>query len=369
MRKQNTVGTKRNKHMMYVAILLAVCLAACFVAKIGYDVCFQRAEKTENSIHLRYEDTSGYSRTPVTFLSEKNLLHGYIYGEANTRGLVVISHGLRACADSYFAETIFFVDHGWRVFVYDNTGSHESEGESARGISQSLLDLRAALNYAGQNDALRGLPLVLYGHSWGGYAVTAILNDNYDIRGVVSIAGFSTPREALFDFAEGRTGIFGTVGFPLFWGYHSLLFGGQSNISAIDGLNRSNTPVMLVHGTADSTLRYSVSGIIAHQAQITNPNVTYISRDVDGQNGHSNLVYSQQAILYADSKTDEWIALEKQYHGEVPADVTRSFYNHVDRVRASELDASLFGTILSFYENAILPIPQTTGAGCPAPVP
>ena len=248
---------------------------------------------------------------------------------------------------------MFFVDHGWRVFAYDNTGSCGSEGKTTRGISQPLLDLRAALNYAGQNDALRGLPWVLFGHSWGGYAVTAVLNDGYDIKGAVSIAGYSTPKEALYDFAEGRTGIFGVIGFPFFWGYHNLLFGGQANVSAIDGINRSGIPVMLVHGTADKTLRYNKSGIISHRALITNPQAVYITRDSEGQNGHSDLVYSKRAVAYANSKTEEWLLLEKQYYNKIPADVARDFYAGVDRARTSELDANLFNAIQFFYESAV----------------
>jgi len=283
--------TKKRKRLIIIAsILLILFVCACAVAKIGYDICFQRADMDEHSMLLRRADVSGYPRVPISFMSGNNKLQGYIYGEGHEKGLVVISHGLGAGSVSYFTETRYFVDNGWCVFVFDNTGSHESEGKNTRGISQSLLDLRAALNYIDQDENLNALPLVLYGHSWGGYAVTAILNERDNVRAAVSIAGFSTPGKAMYDFAENRTGIWGVMAFPLFWGYHNILFGGNANISALDGINRTGIPVMIIHGVQDNVLRYDVSGIISHQAQITNPNVVYILREANGSSGHADLL-------------------------------------------------------------------------------
>lgn len=134
---------------------------ACILAKIGYDYCFRRGGNYDaNEQH--------YPRSTVYFMSAENKLSGYIYGEDNFKGLVVISHGRGASAEAYYSEIQYFVDHGWRVFAYNNTGIHPSEGDSAKGLSQSLFDLQAALDYIAGNTQLSTLPIVLYGHSWGG---------------------------------------------------------------------------------------------------------------------------------------------------------------------------------------------------------
>jgi alpha-beta hydrolase superfamily lysophospholipase len=79
--------------------------------------------------------------------SGENRLQRFIYGNPNNNGLVVISHGLGTTADSYFPMIMFFVDNGWRVFIYNNTGTAGSEGENVHGLIQSIIDLDATLNY------------------------------------------------------------------------------------------------------------------------------------------------------------------------------------------------------------------------------
>lgn len=71
-----------------------------------------------------------------------------------------------------------------------------------------MIDLDAALTYIKSNNRLINLPIMLYGHSWGGYAVTAILNGNHDISAVASISGFNSPSEFLLEQADNMMGFF-----------------------------------------------------------------------------------------------------------------------------------------------------------------
>ena len=145
------------------------------------------------------------------------------------------------------------------------------------------------------------------------------MNWRQEIPAGVSMAGFATPGEALFDYAQNKTGIFGIVGYPFFWGYHNLLFGENANISAIDGINASGVPVMVVHGTEDQTLRYDRCGIIAHQAQITSPNVLYVTRGGEGQNGHSNFRFSEEAPAFTQLDTALFEEIDRFYEAALVA--------------------------------------------------
>jgi dienelactone hydrolase len=101
---------------------------------------------------------------------------------------------------------MYFVDKGWRVFAFNNTGVSGSEGESIRGLTQSVIDLDAALTYVKNSNALNGLPIMLVGHSWGGYAVTAVLNYNHNIKAVVSFAGYNNGSELFKNIAVSEVG-------------------------------------------------------------------------------------------------------------------------------------------------------------------
>jgi alpha-beta hydrolase superfamily lysophospholipase len=157
-------------------------------------------------------DKIKYSREEVRFNSNGNALQGFIYGKTNSNGLIVISNEIGGTADSYFPLIMYFVDNGWRVFAFNNTGVGGSEGDGIRGLTQSVIDLDNALTYIEKTDAFNGLPVMLVGHSLGGYAVCAILNYNHNVKAVASFAGFNNSSE-----------IFKEQGVSMFGGWFYLL--------------------------------------------------------------------------------------------------------------------------------------------------
>jgi predicted alpha/beta hydrolase len=210
-----------------VLFLGVISIGSMVYVKTNYDESFSRVDKPnpKYSGYLRYSDVSdAYERKETAFESGENILKGYIYGSENDKGLVVISPGLGFGAENYLAESMYFVDNGWRVLIFDNTGTHESEGESTMGPSQSLLDLESALAYIQGDQRLNNLPVLLYGHSWGGYAVTAILDYDFDIAAVASIAGFNSPMELLKEQSDSQLGAFSPMAYPFLWIYQNMLF-------------------------------------------------------------------------------------------------------------------------------------------------
>lgn len=336
-----------------VAFVLLFSAGSMIAMKNVIDGNFPRVDRPKFTGRLRYSDVSGYDRTVVHFRSGKNTLAGYIYGKANKKGLVVISHGLGYGADSYLAETMYFVDKGWRVFAFDNTGTFASEGRNTVGLPQSLMDLDAALTYIEGNDALKGLPIVLYGHSWGGYAVTAVLGYDHDIVASASIAGFNSPGELVFEQIKSMMGLFAYVEYPFAWAYQYLLFGGISRSTSVEGINGSDTPVMIIHGDEDEAVSYHGAGIIAHRSEITNPNVAYKTCSAQNRNGHKNLFLSEAAVEYISKINGEYKKLYDSYSGKIPDDANARFYAGVDRFLTCRLDADFMDGINAFFEGSI----------------
>ena len=72
-----------------------------------------------------------------------------------------------------------------------------SGGSGTRGLAQSALDLDAALTRAEQED----LPILLFGHSWGGYAAAAVLSVAVVIAALYRVVGdylawvYTSPRD------------------------------------------------------------------------------------------------------------------------------------------------------------------------------
>lgn len=332
-------------------VLFSIC--SMVVVKTMYDRQFPRADKPRFSGYLTHGDVDGYDRRVVRFRSGDNVLAGYVYGERNDKGLVVIAHGLGGGAESYLAETMYFVDNGWRVFSFDCTGSHESEGKGTIGLPQSVLDLNAALSYIESDSSLDDLPVMLYGHSWGGYAVAAVLNYGHDITAAASIAGFNAPMGILFERATKMMGAFAYLEYPFLWAYQTMLFGRAARLTAVDGINSADTAVMIIHGDKDTTVSYDKAGIIAHRGEITNPNVVYKTCTAENHNGHRNLFRSEAAVEYTNQKNRVYQELHDLYNGSIPDDALADYYADVDRALANELDSGFMEEINRFFQRRL----------------
>lgn len=358
MKKEKKVQGKSKKMKLAGAILAgafaAFSIASFVIVKINFDNIFARTEVKKYSPYIRYEDVKEqYGREMLSFSSGKNKLQGYLYGMENTKGLVVISHGLGGGAEDYFSEACCFVDNGYQVFGYDNTGCYNSEGENCAGLPQSVSDLDAALDFIEGEPRFDGIPVLLYGHSWGGYAVTAIFNYDHDIAASVSVAGFNKPMEMIMEWGKGMMGGLSYVEYPYIYLYQRLLFGENIDVTAVDGINKTDTPILLIHGDGDTVIDCNGAGTVAYKNAITNPNVQYKICKNKEQNGHNTLAAALDAIHYGKEMDAEHNKLYEQYDGKIPEEKEAEFYGNIDKQRASELDEAFVEDVLEFYEAAV----------------
>ena len=349
-----THKTLRIALISILVVLLVFTAGSLFFVKGFYDQNFPRVEERQYGGYLRYVDIKGYEPSVVHFQSGSNTLAGYLFGPSNTKGLVVVAPGLGYGAEDYLAVDIYFVDQGWRVFSFDYTGTYASEGKSTKGLPQSRLDLKAALDFIQQKDELKDLPLMLYGHSWGAYAVTAVLNDPVNVKAAASISGFNAPNGLMAETLRQELGRpLGTAAYPFGLAYQTFLFGKDASVTAVDGINRSNIPVMVIHGSGDEDILYNGASIIAQRAKITNPQVVYQTYSAENHDGHKTLFRSEAAVQYIDAKNAEFQALKDQYGEDIPASVLNDYYAGIDRFQTSELDPAFISSINTFFEQAL----------------
>jgi len=298
-------------------------------------------------------DQNRYSREEVRFNSHGNRLQGFIYGRSNNKGLVIISHGLGGSADHYLPMIKFFVDNGWRVFAYNNTGTAGSEGEGVRGLTQSVIDLDSALTFVSNSQMFAGLPVMLVGHSWGGFAVCAVLNFDHNVNAVVSFAGFNNSREIFTEVGAALIGgVFYTLR-PQLWAIERQLFGNKTRLTAVDGINRSGIPVMIVQTDDDDIVPHDTTSIFAHRHRITNPNVVIVFREGEDATGHEFPFGSIAQRDYMRTARASWEAFSAKIENVTNADFAQWAKEfNFDKSRANELDPALMRRINTFFINS-----------------
>jgi uncharacterized protein len=342
--------------IIILSITFLFIIASGIITKLVYDRAFPRFDRPDETIHaiLRYQDIEeNYPRISHQFESDENTLQGYFFPQDSPHGLILIAHGLGGGADSYLAYTKWFIDHGWAVFSYDATGSYDSEGQSTKGFPQSLIDIKAALNYIQDKEEIKDLDVFLFGHSWGGYAVANALHFFEDIKAVVSVAAPSNANEMIFEQTRKMMGVFAYTQKPFLNLYQRLLFSNYAAYDATDAINNHEAHVMIIHGKNDEVFDYDGSALIAKQSQITNPNTVFLLRETIQRDGHNNLFRSDEAILYLEEINNTYRELYQTHNENIPYEIKQSFYETVDRLKLQSLDDELMIEINQFYLNAL----------------
>ncbi|MDD5923560.1 MAG: alpha/beta hydrolase [Clostridia bacterium] len=343
--------TKRVILSLMVFFLVFLICNFAFSA-VFFKVAFGRYDYDGISIELSYDSTlSAYPREPIEFYSGKNKLCGYLYGEKNSVGLVLIAGGMRSTADSHLPEIMHFVDNGFCVLAYDGTGMNNSEGKGMVGLSQPKRDILSAIEYIECQPSLKNLPILIYGHSAGGYgAITATEHKN--VTAVVSIGGFESPIDMMMCKANQYAGIFAKMGYPFLLVQNSITFGKDANVSATDIINSTSTPALIINGAYDAIVPFECS-LASHSDEIINPNVTCVTLDNEYRSEHSSMWLSEEAVIYRNNLQSQIQSLSESYKGDIPQDALESFKQSVNYTKANTLDYDFMAMITAFYLRAI----------------
>jgi pimeloyl-ACP methyl ester carboxylesterase len=327
---------KRLKLLLYILVILSLlCYGSVAVA---HAAVFSRADYDEYAANrfLLYDDLDAvaYPREEIDVLSGGNRLTGYLYGAENSQGLIIVSPGHRDPNDVKLYEITYFVDAGWTVLCYDYTGCYQSEGSSMVGYSQSVHDLDAVLTYVETETRFEGLPVMLFGHSMGAYASAAVLQLGHDVDAVISASGFDTPKEQWEYCIERYTNIFHIPLLPFTKLFIAAKYGGDADLSAIEGINSVDVPVLVISGTEDEYYG-GESPIYAKRDQISNPNCSFMLMEASGANGHYDYFLTKEAISYR----------EMVDGGAVQGTIDKGLY--------MEHDKDFMNTLHSFFLSAL----------------
>ena len=292
---------KRIIKMIIIGIVAMSVIIFCGVA-IAHMVVFSRADydQYDSDYNLVYDDIDKekYPREQLIVQSGENDISAFLYMVQDAKGLIVVAPGHRDANDIKLYEIRYFVDAGYSVVCLDYTGCYTSSGNSMKGYSQSVYDIDALLDYIEADERFENMPICLFGHSMGAYAVCAELQFDHDIAKVVAASGFDTPEEQWQYSIKRYTGIFYPIIKPFNSLFIDLKYGDDKDLSAVDGINSVLIPVLVI--SAEEDLFYGgKSPIYDRQNEIMNPNCTFVLMDEENHNGHYDYFLTDAALEYA----------------------------------------------------------------------
>ncbi len=329
-------------------------------AKALYDSFFPRYEKRDIHTVFGQFDYSRVDdqlpRTAFFFPSGQWKLQGYFYPCDGAKEMVVVCHGMHAGADDYLPFIAYFVRNGYAVFTYDCQGTYASEGDSTVGMCTPLVNLDHALTYIKNDRLLRKYKLYLFGHSWGGYAATSVLSLHKNVCGCAAVAPFNSGYTLLVEKGEQYAQYAGSLkdslvgGFPKDFldAYQTYLFNDYTKLDAVRGINSTDIPVLIAHGTRDFVISYHDQAVISHRDEIRQNNVTYYVGN-GPHAGHNTILHSERAVAYQKQVEKELKQLKKELDRDLTPEETAAFCKRVDHALYSEVNEELMQAVLKTF--------------------
>ena len=346
---------KKKKIIIIILILVLFLIVVPFGISIFlYNQFLGVRYETDECFLFSLSDFPELKRNKYEFISNKGQkLVGYHYysSKDNIKGIIVFAHGFGGGGhNSYMDCANYFTKNGYYVFAFDATGNDESEGKCVGGLPQGVIDLDYAITFIEGQEEFKDLPVMLFGHSWGGYSVTNVLNYHPEIKAVVSLAGFNKSSDLIEAQGEKIVGVFSHILIPYINAYEKLKFGKYASNTAMNAFENSNTQIMVIHSLDDDTVPKKYGYDIYYEKYKNSPRFKFIEYE---DKGHSSIYCSKEAISYVKVFNESF---EEYFSGsEITKEKRIQYINeNFDRdILTNLIDTELFDEIREFYNSSI----------------
>ncbi len=199
------------------------------------------------------------------------------------------------------------------------------------------------------------LPIVLFGHSRGGYSVCSVLTYHPEVKAVIDCSGFNRSTDIFEAKGKNQVGNGIYLMMPFVKLINQVKFGKYASNTALDGFAASDADVLIVHSKDDSMVPIEYGYDLYYEKYKDDPRFKFIQFEDAGH----NYVFNDRT--YIDSLFDElnkWYdTLDYDYTLEenrdrIITDREEYFKTHLDRDKWNDkLDKELFQEFLDFYDS------------------
>lgn len=324
--------------MIVAIVLIVVIIVIClFVLKYSYFDLFCRRLKpyqpVYNVLKTKYPD---FSCTKHDYVNDKGIkIAGafYYYPHFKTfKGLIINAHGMDNCKETQLSRLEYFARDGYLIYSYDGTGVGESEGKDIVGLGHSVIDLYNTIKHLETIDVINDMKWALYGHSWGGYAVSCVGNYpfNHPIDVIIAKAGFNSVRDEFKFQGYQKIGKITNLFLPLVMMIENLRLPANKNKFSVDALAKTNAEVLIMHSVDD------------HMVGFESVMKKYIPRLYNHENIHWKIYQNRGHVI-----DQETTSLGRYYsnHGD---DTDPKYEQHYATLLVKDMDHELVKEQLSF---------------------
>ena len=254
----------------------------------------------------------------------------YYYDNYQADKIILFLHGLAAGHAAYFAEIDALARRGFKVLTLDYTGCGDSKGKVLGSLNTPTRDVNELLDYLKIDK-----PIVLVGHSLGGYTSLNTINLREEIKKAVIISGFLSIKNI------GDALIKNNFFVKRILAYENKLYPEYKSLDNVEYLKTTNNDIFFIQSEDDTMVPYRISLEVVEQ--IDNPHIKKLK--MSGRKHNPN--YTDAAIQYMNEVFGNYYYLIKQK--KIKTDAQKiEYFKDVSLAKLVEQDEELFDQIAQF---------------------
>ncbi|MBE4910669.1 alpha/beta hydrolase [Bacillus luteolus] len=229
------------------------------------------AEVAEASELADAEFSKKHSPSRLTIVSEDDLkLNGYLFeNEGTTQKWAIVVHGYNGNSTQMTRYVRNFYENGYHVLTPDLRGHGDSEGHYIGMGWDDRKDMLLWINQIIEKDPQA--EILLYGISMGGATVMMTSGESLpaNVKVIVEDCGYSS---VVDEFTYQLDDLFGLPKFPVMNAANTItkIRAGYdlNEASAVEQVAKSNTPILFIHGDADTFVPYTMLDEVYNAANV-----------------------------------------------------------------------------------------------------
>ena len=281
-------------------------------------------------------DFKGLKEEAYTFINSRGIelkYFYYYYDNYKEDKIVLFLHGLACGHFAYFAEIDALARRGFKVLAIDYTGCGDSKGKCLGSLNTPTKDVSELLDYLNLDK-----PIVLVGHSLGGYTTLNTISLREDIKKAVVISGFLSIKSI------GDALIKNNFFVKHILKYENKLYPEYKELNNIDYLNKTTDDIFFIQSDDDTMVPYRIA--LEAAESIDNPHIKKLKMS----NRKHNPNYTDSAISYMNEVFGNYYYLLKQKKIKTNEDKI-NYFKDVSLSKLVEQDETLFDQIALFLNN------------------
>ena len=297
-----------------------------------------RYDKEAGIPYYSPSDFDGLKQESFSFKNSKRIeIHSFYYYYDGFKDDVILLFcpGLGPGHTAYLAEIEQLAKRGYKVLTLDYTGCDSSEGECLGSMNMPILDTMDLLDYLKLDK-----PVIVIGHSLGGYTALSIANLRKDIHKAIIISGFLSLESLIGNSVKSKFII------NRIMKYESKTVPQYSKIDNMSYLKNSEDKLLFIHSIDDPMVPYDISLKLVEP--ISNPNIEIIKVD----NRKHNPNYTDDAVNYLNEVFGKYYDLV--HKKMIKTDKDRiNYFKDVSIEKLTGQDEKMFDEIDKFIKHPI----------------